>query len=185
MSASGQLSQRLQPFRFMDLPIELRLLVYEYLPRTVKHTHIPTATATTAIACQVPPEIILITRHVPTSILATSREVHKEASNIIKGLVRTFILEHEPRIFEIDASSESICNIMAAVSREWHILTAPYVGSGALPRIHMLMNTRVWLRGIRWLAERCGYLSYLDLVLRSSAYTKLSHNKPSGSWICV
>jgi hypothetical protein len=160
MATSGPPLRPPQPFRFMDLPTELRLKVYERLPRTVKHTHIPTAktktaaatmatsatttTTTTTTANQSPSGLILVTQYVPISILATCREVHKEASKIIKRLIQTFILEHEPRILEVDAPAESIYKMLAAVSREWHIFTAPNVCCGPLPSKHKLTGTRVW-----------------------------------------
>jgi hypothetical protein len=93
-----------KPFRFMDLPIDIRLMVYERLPRIIRHTpsrqtqNLEDGDITTGLRA-----LILITRHVPTAILATCRTIHAEANGIVMRLLRTFILEQEPRlIYDID-----------------------------------------------------------------------------------
>jgi hypothetical protein len=93
----------------MALPAKILLLVYEHLPRTIKHTYMmeandPNAPAlrSEVIGRDLKPsstfEIMWNVRHVSTSILATSRQVHKEAKGIVQNLIRTLILEHFPKV---------------------------------------------------------------------------------------
>jgi hypothetical protein len=110
--------QMSQPFRFMYLPVELRLMVYERIPRTVKHTYI--RDVSDARHDRNDFKLILITRHVPTSILATCREVQAEANSIIQKLVRSFILEHVPKVVEYGASNEVLADLMGVVSAVYH-----------------------------------------------------------------
>ncbi|KAI8936950.1 hypothetical protein NX059_006178 [Plenodomus lindquistii] len=77
------------PFRFMDLPKELRLMVHDHLPRQIKHTRITEHGST----------FVLITRHLPLAILRTSREIHAEASAIVQKLVKEFIVKNPPKKF--------------------------------------------------------------------------------------
>jgi hypothetical protein len=104
------------PFRFMDLPVELRLMVYEFLPRTIKHTYIvPAATASNP---QPQVELILITKHVPVVILATCREVHAEAKTIVWNIVKRFILDSPPKVIHTSVSNHELEKIFGAVSIE-------------------------------------------------------------------
>jgi hypothetical protein len=105
-------------FRFMDSPVDLRLIVYEWIPRVVKHTPLqltsPLAGDNTSTGL---PELILITRHVSTAILATCSMVHTEADSIVKRLLKTFILEQEPKIvIRIDSTLNLICAIVSSIS---------------------------------------------------------------------
>jgi hypothetical protein len=111
---------RFQPFRFLDLPVELRLMVYEQLPRTVKHTHIRNLSDTDNDRNDF--KLILITRHVPTSILATCREVQAEANSIIRKLVRSFILENVPKVVESGVSKDTLCELIGVISVEYHAM---------------------------------------------------------------
>ena len=57
-------------FRFLDLPVELRLMVYERISIVTRHYILR---YTTPISF-----VILVTWSVSTSLLATSRQVHSE-----------------------------------------------------------------------------------------------------------
>jgi hypothetical protein len=100
----------------MDLPVELRLMIYEFLPRTIKHTHVVAAATLDNPEPQV--ELILVTKHVPTAILATCREVHTEANAIVQKIVRRFILDTPPKIIHAFASDDELKKIFLAVSME-------------------------------------------------------------------
>lgn len=60
--------------------------------------------------------MILITRHIPTSILATCRTVYEEANDIIQGLIRSFVLSRQPKmIIKLWTAMALTQRIMAAV----------------------------------------------------------------------
>ena len=60
------------PFPFTNLPVELRLMIYERLPRQIKHTVV-------SIDGEV---AVLVTRHLPTAILRASKQIYLEAHAI-------------------------------------------------------------------------------------------------------
>ncbi|OAL04945.1 hypothetical protein IQ06DRAFT_290923 [Phaeosphaeriaceae sp. SRC1lsM3a] len=73
-----------QPFRFLDLPRELRLLVFDHLP--IKVTHRP---CIQQVSQRPDPDIKLIWITLPgLQILATSRELKAEAERIFHPRLR-------------------------------------------------------------------------------------------------
>ena len=55
----------------------------------------------------------------PTSILATSREIYAEANSVIQKLIRVFIFEHIPKIIDNSASTEDLCKLSEAVGTKY------------------------------------------------------------------
>lgn len=72
-----------EPFPFMDLPKDIRLMVYERIPRVIKH-HM--------ITDDKDPDFVIISRSMPLAILRVSKAVHNEAGNIVLKIARTFVL---------------------------------------------------------------------------------------------
>jgi hypothetical protein len=121
-----------KPFRLMDLPTELRLMIYKQLPRQIKHTELryfgpriydPNVT--------VDSRVTLVTRHLPTAILRTSHQVYAESRAIVSAILQSFMVDSQPRIIghdhRLDAVSAFVRLIVAehrarTVSFSYHII---------------------------------------------------------------
>ncbi|KAF2265885.1 hypothetical protein CC78DRAFT_578737 [Lojkania enalia] len=115
-----RLTKPARPFQFLDLPVENSLMVYERLPRTIKHTTSKTEytiepaqpsaldengdvqiidaddeSADNIDASSISPARALTFIHccTTTSILATCRIIHKEPTPIIHKTIDNWILD--------------------------------------------------------------------------------------------
>ncbi|PVI01099.1 hypothetical protein DM02DRAFT_613852 [Periconia macrospinosa] len=95
-------------FPFMQLPKAIRLMVYERIPREVKHVrlHVPSFD-----------EAILVHHFTHTAILATCRQVHSEAIIYIRRTLQHFILEQTPRLFVSDYKSNTVLRTIMHATR--------------------------------------------------------------------
>ena len=82
-------TSRTASFPFMTLPPELRLCVYERLPRRIHHYRINL----TASDC-----IILVRCTTETAILGTCKKINNEAKSTIQQILNKFILEKPPQL---------------------------------------------------------------------------------------
>lgn len=82
-----------QPFRFMDLAMELRLMVYERLPQQITHTRIDSPRN----RLESKPMLMLMTRTCSVALLRVSRTINKESKVIVSKRVKEWILCHPVR----------------------------------------------------------------------------------------
>lgn len=84
------------PFRFLDLPKELRIMVYEYLPRIVRHHEL----CIYSRDCKEQPrqKLTLVINSVPLAILAVCRQIKSEAETIAQRIAKDFISPRTPRV---------------------------------------------------------------------------------------
>jgi len=118
-----------KPFRFMDLPSELRLIIYNRLPRQIKHTEVRYvgAAAWPLQDESVDSTVILITRHLPVAILRTSRQIHDEAFDIVTALVQTFVTESHPRAIGREDHAEALDVLGSLIIKEREALLVSWL----------------------------------------------------------
>jgi hypothetical protein len=80
-----------QPFRFLDLPIELRFCVYEFLSLEIKHHTFRFPLSGSNV------QLTAVKRSFPLAILGTCRTIRTEAEDIV-GRGRNLVLNAPPRI---------------------------------------------------------------------------------------
>jgi hypothetical protein len=84
-------------------------MIYERLPRTIKHHRIELNTSDHDSE-QI---VTLVTRSIPVSVLGANRQIYNEAQNVVRGLTENFILKASPQM-------------LVVTDTETHILTGTY-----------------------------------------------------------
>jgi hypothetical protein len=102
----------------MDLPTELRLMIYKRLPRQIRHTKLRYVTGVSAASSSSGSTMFLVTRHVPAAILRTSRQVYAEACDIVTALIQEFVRESRPRAIGYDAGLDALARLMHLIGDE-------------------------------------------------------------------
>jgi hypothetical protein len=95
---------------FMDLPVELRLMVYEYLPHQIQHTTIrlpkdPYNECDRA-------RIVFSRRVLPVSILCVSKLIHKEAKDIVQKSLNEWAMDDIPKITSSRGCGVEVVEVM-------------------------------------------------------------------------
>lgn len=80
----GPKRSRKKPTEFMNLPTEIRLMIYKYLGPTKKRCIIPLKTRG---------HIVLINMSIAVGILATCRKINQEASSILTPMLKSLALQ--------------------------------------------------------------------------------------------
>jgi len=150
-------------FQFLDLPKTIRLMVYERLPRQIKHHHVIDPS-------QSEDRFILITRCLPVAILATCKFINAEATNIVRKIQNEFILSQCPQFI---ANHQLFFEIgfMSLFKSLTHRCFAQGLGEGESPADSVRRSLQVLARGCfdelgvktaaaRFNAQSCRQIAY-------------------------
>jgi hypothetical protein len=97
-----------KPFRFLNLPKELRLVVYDHLPRIIEHIAISSVWDSPDGVVEEDPFTLIHRRtRTSTSLLCTSKTIYAEAAPILHRALRDFILDASPKMLS-DKSTEGL-----------------------------------------------------------------------------
>ena len=112
-----------KPFRFLDLPAELRYMVYEEIETSTCHYRLKDPSFKPKCEHQTTPVsyMTLVVRSLPVALLATCRLIHKEAVPFLAPKLET--LRDEPSHFIIDSTS-------------FHSFVNPYRSIGTILKKH-------------------------------------------------
>ncbi|KAF2624739.1 hypothetical protein BU25DRAFT_413284 [Macroventuria anomochaeta] len=88
---------RPQTFRFLDLPLELRRFVYNFLPIRTKHTVIYGGMPENHLSEDKPATFTLNTKIISAQLLCTCRQINLEAKPYVERILAV-IKEDIPRI---------------------------------------------------------------------------------------
>ncbi|KAI4619611.1 hypothetical protein J4E83_005466 [Alternaria metachromatica] len=130
----------------MDLPSELRLMVYKRLPRQIKHTEVRyLGYSWPDTEVKLDSTFVLITRHLPVAILRTSRQVYAEAHSIVTALIKSFVTESEPRAIgrEDNGNAFLLLATLIATERTALLTGQPYHVSDVIQR-HPYLASHPW-----------------------------------------
>lgn len=114
MRTRRQAAQAAQTFRFLDLPLEIRLIIYNFLPITTKHHELVDPTppealyegfpvlANSAYTFK-PPPITLVEKNVPVALRATCRQINRESFDAFRRKLK--YISQEPVRLMVHAHS--------------------------------------------------------------------------------
>jgi hypothetical protein len=110
-----------EPFRFLDLPKELRLMVYDFIPVQGREFKIRKDLGTGEIVLDDPnPAITATSYHTSTQILRVCREIHDEAYAIMKRKLDQIKTTTPQTTLYIDAPySRSLLNDFISMVTHW------------------------------------------------------------------
>jgi hypothetical protein len=97
-----------EPFRLLDLPKELRYVVYDHLPRIIEHIAISSAwDSPNGVVEEDPFTLIHRRTRTSTSLLCTSKIIYAEAAPVVHRALRDFILDAPPKMVS-DKSTQGL-----------------------------------------------------------------------------
>lgn len=95
-------------FRFLDLPKEVRLIIYDHLPRHIRRQEM--CIRDDDNDGRPVQKLTVVLRTMSLSILSTCRQIQEEASPLVQRVARDFILLDPPRlIFEAQMYFNGLC----------------------------------------------------------------------------